>query len=53
MPNNYELFVLRMVGLVGRVFANGLGDLGSIPDCVIPMVRETWVQSPVAPYQRL
>ena len=24
------------IGLVGRVFANGLGDLGSIPGCVIP-----------------
>ena len=23
-------------GLVGRVFANGPGDLGSIPGCVIP-----------------
>ena len=26
----------RLVGLVGRVFANGLGDLGSIPGRVIP-----------------
>ena len=25
----------RLIGLVGRVFANGLGDLGSIPGCVI------------------
>ena len=25
-----------LTGLVGRVFANGLGDLGSIPGCVIP-----------------
>ena len=25
----------RLIGLVGRVFANGLGDLGSIPDHVI------------------
>ena len=24
------------IGLVGRVFANGLGDLGSIPSRVIP-----------------
>ena len=24
------------IGLVGRVFANGLGDLGSIPGRVIP-----------------
>ena len=25
-----------LIGLVGRVFANGLGDLGSIPCCIIP-----------------
>ena len=24
------------MGLVSRVFANGLGDLGSVPGCVIP-----------------
>ena len=26
----------RLIGLVGRMFANGLGDLGSIPGRVIP-----------------
>ena len=26
----------QLIGLVGRVFANGLGDLGSIPGRVIP-----------------
>ena len=26
----------RLIGLAGRVFANGLGDLGSIPGRVIP-----------------
>ena len=26
----------RLTGQVGRVFANGPGDLGSIPGCVIP-----------------
>ena len=26
----------RLIGLVGRVFANGQGDLGSIPGRVIP-----------------
>ena len=26
----------RIIGLVGRVFANGLGDLGSIPGRIIP-----------------
>ena len=25
-----------LIGLMGRVFANGLGDLGSIPGRVIP-----------------
>ena len=33
------------ISLVGRVFVNGPGDLGSIPGCVIPktlkMVRDT------------
>ena len=28
--------VFRLIGLVGRVFANGPGDLGSIPGRVIP-----------------
>ena len=34
----YELIVPlnRLIGLVGRVFANGPGDLGSIPRHVIP-----------------
>ena len=27
---------IRLIGLVGRVFANGPGDLGSIPGWVIP-----------------
>ena len=27
---------IPFIGLVGRVFANGPGDLGSIPGCVIP-----------------
>ena len=26
----------RLIGLVGRVFTNDPGDLGSIPGCVIP-----------------
>ena len=26
----------RLIGLVGRVFSNGSGDLGSIQGCVIP-----------------
>ena len=30
------LFMHRFFGPLGRVFANGPGDLGSIPDRVIP-----------------
>ena len=26
----------RLIGPMGRVFANGPGDLGSIPGCVMP-----------------
>ena len=29
-------FIIRLIGLVGRVFVNGLVDLGSIPVRVIP-----------------
>ena len=25
-----------IIGLMGRVFANGPGDLGSIPSCILP-----------------
>ena len=41
--NSVHIFYLKkkklcyiFIGLVGRVFANGPGDLGSIPGCVIP-----------------
>ena len=38
---------MYLFGLVGRVFANGLGDLGSIPGRVIPktlkMVLDTYL----------
>ena len=27
------------IGLVGRVFANGLGDLDSLPDQIIPLLH--------------
>ena len=30
------MYIYIYIGLVGRVFANGLGDLGSIPGHVIP-----------------
>ena len=32
----YEYLSNRLIGLVGRVFADGPGDLGSIPGHVIP-----------------
>ena len=31
-------YTLKYIGLVGRVFANGPGDLGSIPGRVIPKI---------------
>ena len=31
-----SLYMYRLIGLVGRVFTKGLGDLGSIPGRVIP-----------------
>ena len=37
MPNPiYTLNIYDFIGLVGRVFANDPGDLGSIPVSVIP-----------------
>ena len=33
---NWSVWIDRLIGLVGRVFANGPGDLGSIPGRVIP-----------------
>ena len=32
--------LLPVIGLVSRVFANGLGDWGSIPGRVIPKTRK-------------
>ncbi len=34
------MFVYVYIGLVGRVFANGPGNLGSIPGRVIPKSRK-------------
>ena len=51
-PNWIYFYVLhpsikRLIGLIGRVFANGPGDLGSIPGRVIPktlkMVLDTYL----------
>ena len=33
---DYYNIMNRLIGQVGREFANGLGDLSSIPGCVIP-----------------
>ena len=35
------LFLGRLIDLVGRVFANGPGDLGSMPGNVIPKTLKT------------
>ena len=49
LPNLNDLFspFNRLIGLVGRVFANGPGDMGSIPRRVIPktlkMVLDTYL----------
>ena len=39
----FDIIFVRLIGLVGRVFANGPGDLGSIPG-------KTWVQSQCSSY---
>ena len=42
-----QQFTIDFIGLVGRVFTKGLGDLGSIPGHVIPktlkMVLDTFL----------
>ena len=30
------IYIYRLIGLVGRVFTNGPGDVGSIPGRVVP-----------------
>ena len=35
-----SLFVFRAIGRMSRVFANGLGDQGSIPGQVIPKTQK-------------
>ena len=44
-----EFFILRywLIGLVGRVFANGPGDLGSVPGCVIPKTLKMVLDAPL------
>ena len=38
---------------MGRVFANGLGDLGSIPGCVIPKTLKTVLDTPLLNTQQI
>ena len=40
MKVNIESFDYQLIGLVGRVFANDPGDLGSIHVCVIPKTKK-------------
>ena len=35
-----------LIGPVGRVFANGRGDLGSIPSCIIPKTLKWYLIPP-------
>ena len=42
----------RFIGLVGRVFANGPGDLGSIPGRVIPKTLKIELDSSLFNYQQ-
>ena len=40
------------IGLVGRVFANGLGGLGSVPGCVIPRTLKMVLDTSLLNIQR-
>ena len=37
----------QLIGIVGRVFANGPGDLGSILGCVIPKTLKMVLDTPL------
>ena len=39
------IMYIRLHGLVGRVFTNGQGNLGSIPGCVIPKTLKIIIDS--------
>ena len=41
-----DTYYIRFIGLVGRVFANGPGDLGSIPGRVTPKTLKWHLISP-------
>ena len=36
----YSVYIYQPIGLVGRVFANGLWGRGSIPDRVLPKTQK-------------
>ena len=42
----YVIYETSLIGLGGRAFANGLGDLGSIPGLVIPKDFKKWYLIP-------
>ena len=41
-----DIVWISMIGLVGRVFANGPGDLGSIPGCVFQRLKKWYLIPP-------
>ena len=44
---NCNCLLMIIISLVGRVFANGLGDLGSIPGRVIPKTLKMVLDTPL------
>ena len=45
LGHNSIEYDIRLIGPVGRVFANGLGDLGSILGRVIPKIQKMVLDS--------
>ena len=46
------IHVYRFIGLVGRVFANGPGDLGSVPGRVLPKTLKMVHNNPLLNTQK-
>ena len=47
IARHYESIIIRTIGLMSRVFANGPGDRGSIPGRVIPKTQK-WYLIPLS-----
>ena len=49
----YRLYIRYywLISLVGKVFANSPGDLGSIPDRIIPKTFKIELDTSLLPYQ--